>query len=90
MVLATQYNYISETQNDKNDEKVNLNLKQAALKEEGVVKKDVYEMVALTFNDLEKNYEISFEIEGESLVVEGIQDTKNFEVANLIYNQKEI
>lgn len=47
-------------------------------------------MVALTFNDLEKDYEISFEIEGESLVVEGIQDTKNFEVANLIYNQKEI
>lgn len=90
MVLATQYNYISETQDDKNDEKVNLNLKQAALKEEGVVKKDVYEMVALTFNDLEKDYEISFEIEGESLVVEGIQDTKNFEVANLIYNQKEI
>lgn len=39
MVLATQYNYISETQDDKNDEKVNLNLKQAALKEEGVVKK---------------------------------------------------
>lgn len=90
MVLATQYNYISETQDDKNNEKVNLNLKQAALKEEGVVKKDVYEMVALTFNDLEKDYEISFEIEGESLVVEGIQDTKNFEVANLIYNQKEI
>lgn len=86
----TDYSLVSQIQTNTDKTKFVLNLKDAALKEEGVVKRSLYDLVSLTMADLVEAKEISFVIEEEEMMVEGLLDPEVYEVSNYIYNQVEI
>lgn len=81
------YQYIEKTQTNTNKEKFVLNLKETAMKEEGVIKKDIYDIVSLTIDEYSDDLQVSFTVEDEEMMVEGILDPNSYSVSDLIYNQ---
>ena len=87
--LQSDYSLINKIQTDDTDKFV-LNVNQESLVEEGVVKRSLYDLVSLTMTNLVSAKDISFIIENEEVQVEGLLDSKTYEVANYVYNQVEI
>lgn len=86
----SDYSLVSQIQSDESNDKFVLNVKESALVEEGVVKRSLYDLVSLTMKDLVEAKEISFVIDAEEMMVEGLLNPDSYEVSNYIYNQVEI
>lgn len=84
---STVYQYIEKTQSNTDASKFRLSLKETAMKEEGVIKKDIYDIVSLTIDEYDSDLEVSFLVEDEEMMVEGIIDPNSYTVSDLIYNQ---
>lgn len=88
--LASAYNHLATTQKNTEDSKLTINLNSSAMKEEGVIKKEVYDIVSLTLEEYQENLEVSFYVEEIEMMVEGLIDTSTYEVSDLIYNAIEL
>lgn len=74
------------------DEKENFSLKvtTGALIDEATVNKDLYEIVLLSLDLMGKEEKVSFEIEGETLAVEGIYQEEDVAVGSIYYNEVQL
>lgn len=88
--LCDEYNYLEEEQDDKDDKKFNLKVKNDALIEEGVVNKTLFDLVSLTINDSYEKQQVNFYIDDQAMMVEGIVSTETYDVSNLVYNSIKI
>ena len=84
----TIYNNISMSQST-NDE-FTLNVNATALVDEVTVSKDLYDIVMLSLDLMGKEEKVNFEIEGETLMVEGIYDEGSVPVSSIYYNETQI
>ena len=81
---------INKIQDDNDDNKFVLNLKDDSLVEKGVVKRSLYDLVSLTLDGFVDSKEISFKVENEEMMVEGLLDPEVYEVSSYIYNQVQL
>lgn len=82
------YNTISSSQNQ--NEEFTLNVNATALIDEQTVTKDLYDIVMLSLDLMGKEEKVNFEIEGETLMVEGIYDESDIPVSSIYYNETQI
>lgn len=82
------YESISKTQT-KNDE-FSLTVNSSALIDETTVNKDLYDIVLLSLDLMNKETKVSFNIEGETLRVDGVIDEDSEMVSDIYYNEVEI
>lgn len=71
-----------------NDDSVKLSLETEALMEEGIIDKDLYELLVMTYvdlNDIEVNF--NFEVNEEEVSVNGYVEEKDFNVSSIIINE---
>ena len=87
LTILSDYKLISTVQENKDNDKFVLNLKDDSLVEKGVVKRSLYDLVSLTLDGFIDSKEISFKVEDEEMMVEGLLDPEIYEVSNYIYNQ---
>ena len=82
------YKEISSIQEE--NEKFNLKVNSSALIDENTVNKDLYELVMLSLDLMQKEEKVSFSIEGETLLVEGIYQEEDQQVSSIYYNEIEL
>ena len=80
------YGMITEGLNDE----FTLNVNATALVDEVTVSKDLYDIVMLSLDLMGKEEKVNFEIEGETLMVEGIYDEGSVPVSSIYYNETQI
>lgn len=71
-----------------NEDSVKLSLETEALMEEGIIDKDLYELLVMTYvdlNDIEVNF--NFEVNEEEVSVNGYVEEKDFNVSSIIINE---
>lgn len=61
-----------------------------ALIEENLVNNDLYNLLLLSMDIMQKDTPVSFTLEGESVAVEGVIEEENYEVSSIVYNEVEI
>lgn len=73
---------------DFNDSELNIPLITDALMEEGIIKEDIYELLVMTYCDL-NNIEVSFlfEVNEEVVNVNGYQNEEDFSVSSIVINE---
>ena len=79
------YNEINKEQ-EANTE-FNLNVNKSALIDEETVNKELYEIVMLSLDLMNKEPKVNFLLEGETLMVEGIYQEEDIAVSNIDYNE---
>lgn len=73
---------------DFNDEEPIVALQTKALIDEGVVDESIYELLIMTYNDLnDMNVSFSFEVNEEEVSVNGYKDSEEFNVSSIIINE---
>lgn len=82
------YSYISKNQTFS--ETMTFEVENTALKEENLVKKELYNLLLLSMDIMGIEKEVSFTIEGEQIKVEGIIDEKEYQVSSIVYNEIKI
>lgn len=82
------YDCISKKQSKKNDFSLTVNTK--ALVDEETVNKELYEIVLLSLDLMGKEEKVSFDLEGETLMVEGIYQEEDLAVSSIQYNEIQI
>ncbi len=82
------YQEISKSQSKRND--FTLTVNQAALVDESTVNKELYDMVMLSLDLMNKQTKVSFDIEGEILSVDGIFQDEEQAVSSIYYNETKI
>lgn len=90
LTKLSDYELINKIQDDNDDNKFVLNLKDDSLVEKGVVKRSLYDLVSLTLDGFVDSKEISFKVENEEMMVEGLLDPEVYEVSSYIYNQVQL
>lgn len=76
---------------DFEDNELKVSLEIEALMEEGVVDKDVYELLVMTYCDLnEIEVSFTFEVNEEAVNVNGYQNQEDFRVSSIIINEVKI
>lgn len=83
------YTQISKEQ-VKSDDKFILNVDPSALIDEVTVNKELYELVCLSLDFMNIDQKVSFQIEGESLSVDGVLEEDSISVNNIVYNSVEL
>ena len=79
------YNEINKEQEANTD--FNLNVNKSALIDEETVNKELYEIVMLSLELMNKEPKVNFLLEGETLMVEGIYQEEDIAVSNIDYNE---
>lgn len=82
------YKHISSHQTENSN--FSLTVNSSALIDENTVNKELYEIVLLSLDLMQKEENVSFEIEGQQLMVEGIYQENNIPVSSIYYNETEI
>ena len=82
------YETISKDQSKSDD--FSLTVTKEALIDEQTVNKDLYELVAFGLHLMGKEENVSFNIEGETLLVDGIYSEEDKSVSSIYYNEIEI
>ena len=65
------------------------NVNELALVEENLMNKSLYDMILLSLDIMGLDKKVSFNYEGESLMVEGIISEEEYEVSSIVYNEIE-
>ena len=68
------------------DNQVVIGLNESSIMEEGLVNKDIYELLVLSFAINNVDMKIDFQLDGESLRVNGYLDNETTQVSSIIYN----
>ncbi|MGM9857805.1 MAG: GerMN domain-containing protein [Bacilli bacterium] len=68
------------------DDQVVIGLNESSIMEEGIVNKDIYELLVLSFAINNVDMKIDFQLDGESLRVNGYLDNETTQVSSIIYN----
>lgn len=74
-----------------NEEELTVSLLTEALVEEGIVNSEIYELLVMTYtdlNDIEVN--INFEVNEEEVIVNGYYESEDFSVSSIIINEVKI
>ncbi len=83
------FNLIEKEQSinfEEND--IKIELVSSALMEEGIIDKDIYELLIMTYNDLnDMNVNFNFEVDEEEVSVNGYIEEKEFSVSSIIINE---
>ena len=79
------YNEINK--NQQVNEEFNLNVNKTALIDEETVNKELYEIIMLSLDLMNKETKVNFVLEGETLMVEGIYQEEDIAVSNIDYNE---
>lgn len=79
------YNEINKEQEVNTN--FNLNVNKSALIDEETVNKELYEIVMLSLDLMNKEPKVNFLLEGETLMVEGIYQEEDIAVSNIDYNE---
>lgn len=82
------YDDVSKQQKENKD--FTLTVNSSALIDEETVNKDLYEIVLLSLDLMGKESKVSFDIEGETLMVEGIYQEEDMIVSSINYNEIQI
>ncbi len=82
--------YKQLSSNQVASDNMDFKVKESALVEENIVNKDLYNIVMLSMDLMGIDKEVSFNIEGESLLVEGIINDESYKVSSIIYNEIKI
>ncbi len=82
------YNHISSEQTEKSN--FSLTVNQSALIDEQTVNKELYETILLSLDLMKKDESVSFEIEGQTLSVEGVYAEESISVGSIYYNEIEL
>lgn len=82
------YENISKNQTQKDS--FSLTVNSSALIDEETVNKELYEMVLLSLDLMQMENKVSFDIEGETLQVEGIYQEEDIPVSSIYYNEAQI
>lgn len=82
------YKNIAKNQNENST--FSLTVNSNALIDEDTVNKDLYEIVLLSLDLMQKEAKVSFNIEGQTLAVEGIYQEEDMEVSSIYYNETQI
>ena len=70
------------------DSELKVSLTKDALMEEGLVDKDIYELLVMTYNDLNDiEVGITFSVDEEEVSVNGYQDEEDISVSSIIINE---
>lgn len=78
----------SESMINFNEEEITVSLVTSALMEEGIIDSEIYEILVMTYSDL-NGIEVSFnfEVDEEEVSVNGYQDEEEFSVSSIIINE---
>ena len=68
------------------DNQVVIGLNESSIMEEGLVNKEIYELLVLSFAINNVDMKIDFQLDGESLRVNGYLDNETTQVSSIIYN----
>lgn len=82
------YKDISHTQIE--NDSFSLTVNSSALIDEDTVNKDLYDIVLLSLDLMKKEEKVSFDIEGQTLMVEGVYQEEDIEVSSIYYNEIQI
>ena len=74
-----------------NEDELNVSLVSEALMEEGIIDNEIYELLVMTFNDLNDiSVSFNFEVNEEEVLVNGYQKDEDFRVGSIIINEVKI
>lgn len=79
------YSYLSSNQNKQDDYTFEIN--KTGLVDENLVNKDLYNLILLSLDIMQKDKKVSFTLEGEALQVDGIINEDDYQVSSIIYNE---
>ena len=82
------YEGLSKEQNPNDEFVFNVNSK--ALSDEDYVKKDLFDLVSMSLEFMNKEEMVSFTLEGESIQVDGIYELESYSVSSVIINEVEL
>ena len=74
-----------------NEEELTVSLLTEALVEEGIVNSEIYELLVMTYTDLNDiKVNINFEVNEEEVIVNGYYESEDFSVSSIIINEVKI
>lgn len=74
-----------------NEDELNVSLVSEALMEEGIIDNEIYELLVMTYNDLNDiNVSFNFEVNEEEVSVNGYKPGEDFNVSSIIINEVKI
>ena len=82
------YEGLSKEQNPNEEFVFNVNSK--ALSDEDYVKKDLFDLVSMSLEFMNKEEMVSFTLEGESIQVDGVYELESYSVSSVIINEVEL
>lgn len=82
--------YETISRNQEKKDLFSLTVNSQALIDENTVNKELYELVLLSLDLMGKEAKVGFDIEGETLAVEGIYSEEDQQVSSIYYNETEI
>ena len=71
----------------ENEQGIVLGIKEVALMEEGLVNQDIYELILLSFSFMGIDKNVSLQVNGETVQVNGYLQEETVEVSNISYNE---
>lgn len=71
----------------ENEQGIVLGIKEVALMEEGLVNQDIYELILLSFSFMGIDKNVSLQVNGETVQVNGYVQEETVEVSNISYNE---
>ncbi len=86
-----EYSYLDLTASPKYEEKtVSLDITKDGMVDEVTISKDLYELMALTFDYCNLDYKVNLTFEGEDYQVDGIIDESDYKVSSFVYNEVQL
>lgn len=86
-----EYSYLNLSSTPKFDnKKVSLDITKDGMIDEVTISKELYELMALTFDYSDLDYQVNLTFEGEDYEVDGIIDEEDFKVSSFVYNEVQL
>ncbi|MCH5172069.1 MAG: GerMN domain-containing protein [Erysipelotrichales bacterium] len=86
-----EYSYLNMSSSPViNDKTVSLDITKEGMVDDVTISKELYELMALTFDYSDLDYRVNLTFEGEDYEVDGIIDEEDFKVSSFVYNEVQL